>query len=581
MPRYGRDGRSDRLRDAEDALQRSEKEIKDDIRGLWHALANRDQVVTASRRAYQKLDRECRKALANTLRRLIAREKEADAARQATLAKLESAVEEIDIESDVCEFISRHKGADGKLVLSSQALSVLGDLIPFTSSTASSTSASSSSSSSSLAPSSDSSIYGSQHYPSSPGPSSSLVHYGTSSAHGGFGANCTPGGGGGSGGSSKRDKERQSIGENAFQSMIASPIAMWVSGGNSHSSSVPPDSSHTSSLLSTGASGKSNGGARTGGGLSSHSAASSSSDRGSEGSTNSGSGHEEGGSGSRRGRNGQPIDQSANLLTAEISSHMTRLFYPTDSEEALEQRHKSLRARAIAGRKSTARSSATRTMEDLEAEFEVQPGSQRQQQQQQTSRHLIRLDSGSIAATLSPRSRDVETTREALLGGVDLDSSKRLGTRLTSSTGQGQALSEGTSEGDDEDGSTGDGREVEDMGDRASFTDPLSGEVTGGTPVAEILHEATVVAGSSSTSSSSAAGGARDAGSCSDGAYGTDVGSGEASSSASLVASIDWLSSTVETQQGRDCFTTVLNQFRSRKVRSTQYCCSRTLFDFV
>ena len=134
ISRYGRDGRSDRLRETEETARRLEAEIKEDIRGLLRALSNRDQVLTASRRAYQKLDKECKKSVGNTLKKLIIREKEAASARMNALLKLEAAVEEIDIDSDISDFIQHHKtdrqgtSADSALILSSTALSILGDL---------------------------------------------------------------------------------------------------------------------------------------------------------------------------------------------------------------------------------------------------------------------------------------------------------------------------------------------------------------------------------------------------------------------------------------------------------------------
>lgn len=131
MSRYGRDGRSERLRETEETLGRCERDIKEDIRGLLKALSSRDQVMTASRRAYQKLDRECKRSIGSTLKKLIIREKEAAAARMAALVKLEASVDEIDVEGDVADFIAHHKGSgpDSALILSSQALSILGDLM--------------------------------------------------------------------------------------------------------------------------------------------------------------------------------------------------------------------------------------------------------------------------------------------------------------------------------------------------------------------------------------------------------------------------------------------------------------------
>ena len=132
ISRYGREGRQDRIRELDESARKIDGEIKEDIRALLKILSNRDQVMSASRRAYQKLDRECKKSIGSTLKKLIIREKEAASARMAALAKLEASVDEIDIDGDAADFIAHHKletrSPEGALILSSQALSILGDL---------------------------------------------------------------------------------------------------------------------------------------------------------------------------------------------------------------------------------------------------------------------------------------------------------------------------------------------------------------------------------------------------------------------------------------------------------------------
>jgi hypothetical protein len=122
--------RLERLRDCEETIARCEKDIREDIRCLLRALGRRDHVLIASRRAYQKLDRECRKAVAHTFRRLVVREREAAAAREVGLSKLEAAVQRMDVDADVDDFVGRHRSSDEEaLQLSSQALTVLWDLM--------------------------------------------------------------------------------------------------------------------------------------------------------------------------------------------------------------------------------------------------------------------------------------------------------------------------------------------------------------------------------------------------------------------------------------------------------------------
>lgn len=123
--------KQEKVRECLEGIARSDKDIKDGIQSLLNALTARDQILVASRRAYQKLDKECKKMVAVTFRKLIIREREAAAARETVLAKLESAVDAIDVDADLEDFIMQHRqGDEGSLHCCRQALMVLGDLVP-------------------------------------------------------------------------------------------------------------------------------------------------------------------------------------------------------------------------------------------------------------------------------------------------------------------------------------------------------------------------------------------------------------------------------------------------------------------
>ena len=123
--------KQEKLKECLESIARSDKDIKEGIQNLLKALYARDQVLVASRRAYQKLDKDCKKAVAVTFRKLIIREREAATARETVLAKLESAVDEIDVDNDLADFIIEHRQDDeGSLHCCVQALKVLGELVP-------------------------------------------------------------------------------------------------------------------------------------------------------------------------------------------------------------------------------------------------------------------------------------------------------------------------------------------------------------------------------------------------------------------------------------------------------------------
>lgn len=124
--------KQDKLRECLEGVARGDKDIKDGIQCLLKALTARDQILVASRRAYQKLDKDCKKMVAITFRKLIIREREAAVARETVLSKLESAVDAIDVDADLEDFITQHRqGDEGSLHCCGKALMVLGDLVPF------------------------------------------------------------------------------------------------------------------------------------------------------------------------------------------------------------------------------------------------------------------------------------------------------------------------------------------------------------------------------------------------------------------------------------------------------------------
>jgi hypothetical protein len=112
----------------EEAIYKAERDVREDVRFLLRAIEQRDNVLSASRRAFQKLHRECKKVAQLTLYKISEREFENAETRWAVLQKLQSSVAAIDLDYDENEFISTHCGSEGALVLSSQALSLLGDL---------------------------------------------------------------------------------------------------------------------------------------------------------------------------------------------------------------------------------------------------------------------------------------------------------------------------------------------------------------------------------------------------------------------------------------------------------------------
>lgn len=120
--------RSDGRQSAEDLTARLEKEMKEDIQNLLGAISKRDQVLSASRRAFQKLDRDCKRAIYYTLRKIVDKEKDSLETRRIVLEKFEQNVLAVDVESDVNDFIENFRMEEGSLTLNARALSLLDDL---------------------------------------------------------------------------------------------------------------------------------------------------------------------------------------------------------------------------------------------------------------------------------------------------------------------------------------------------------------------------------------------------------------------------------------------------------------------
>jgi hypothetical protein len=120
-----------KYKEMEEQILKSEKEFRENVRDLLSALAQRDQILAASRKAFQQLNKEVKLLVYTILKQIIEKEKEALVAKQRVLERLEEKINCIDGESDELEFIEEHVGEyanPGELILQSQALSILGDI---------------------------------------------------------------------------------------------------------------------------------------------------------------------------------------------------------------------------------------------------------------------------------------------------------------------------------------------------------------------------------------------------------------------------------------------------------------------
>ncbi len=129
------DLRAEKRKELKDQLLKAEKDVADDIRALLRAISNQDQMQLGLRRAYQHVDLRCKNTIRGALSAILDREEESTIARTETFSKLSVAVKGLDVEGDISEFIAQHvvddiDGDGGSLILSSQALNILEDVMP-------------------------------------------------------------------------------------------------------------------------------------------------------------------------------------------------------------------------------------------------------------------------------------------------------------------------------------------------------------------------------------------------------------------------------------------------------------------
>jgi hypothetical protein len=70
--------KNERYQELKEQLHRTEGEVRTQIRELLRFIGVRDQVLTASRRAHQLLNRQCKSAISSILRKLVDREREGE-----------------------------------------------------------------------------------------------------------------------------------------------------------------------------------------------------------------------------------------------------------------------------------------------------------------------------------------------------------------------------------------------------------------------------------------------------------------------------------------------------------------------
>lgn len=113
-----------------DFMAKLEKDLKDDIRMLLVAIHRRDQVQSAARKAFHKLDKECKQAIYFSLMKIFEKEKEGMDSRMGALHKFENTINDMNVDKDISDFIDSHAGEDGSLVLTTRALTLLNDMNP-------------------------------------------------------------------------------------------------------------------------------------------------------------------------------------------------------------------------------------------------------------------------------------------------------------------------------------------------------------------------------------------------------------------------------------------------------------------
>jgi hypothetical protein len=132
------DIRAEKRRELADAMNKVEKDVASDIRSLLRAISNQDQILLGLRKAYQAIDVQCKSMIKLVFKSLVEREEESSQAKVETLGKLSHAVRNIDVNSDILEFITQNSDEHdsnsgdgsidtGPLVLYGNALNVMED----------------------------------------------------------------------------------------------------------------------------------------------------------------------------------------------------------------------------------------------------------------------------------------------------------------------------------------------------------------------------------------------------------------------------------------------------------------------
>jgi hypothetical protein len=68
--------KNERYQENKEYLDKAQNEVRQQIRELLRLIGTRDQVLAASRRAQQLLNKQCKHAISSILRKLVDRERE-------------------------------------------------------------------------------------------------------------------------------------------------------------------------------------------------------------------------------------------------------------------------------------------------------------------------------------------------------------------------------------------------------------------------------------------------------------------------------------------------------------------------
>eukprot|EP00605_Chrysophyceae_sp_TOSAG23-4_P000264 GSChrysophyteH1.ASY1.ANO1.305.1 assembled CDS len=131
------DMRAEKRKELTEQLTKAESDVATDIRVLRGAIRKQDDNHLLLRRAYQDVDVQSKNTIHTVLEKIVKREQESSEAKVETLEKLAMAVQNVNVETDIMEFIHQHATDDsdagdshGCLMLSSHSLTLLEDVMP-------------------------------------------------------------------------------------------------------------------------------------------------------------------------------------------------------------------------------------------------------------------------------------------------------------------------------------------------------------------------------------------------------------------------------------------------------------------